>query len=118
LIGDLVRNAIGARHEIRDGLVGILLFDLFDDHGLEVGDAGRGIQHLGGDLSAFAPLRGLVIASELLEHGGARREESRTPLEGAVGVEFGDVQLAQSTVGLAEIEADPPVTTAAATEQG
>ena len=54
---------------------------------------------------AGATPRASLVAAELLEHGRARREQRRAPLEGTIRIELGDVELLQRALGLAEIEA-------------
>jgi hypothetical protein len=97
-------------HSVVVGCLGLglavgFLLDLLDEDRLEVVHARRRVERFGGDQSTTAPAVCLLGTAELLEHRGTRREERGAPLEGAVGVEFGDVQLAQRTVGLAEVEA-------------
>ena len=63
------------------------------------------MENLSRHLGATVPFVRLVGASELLEHGCPRREQGRTPLEGPVWIEFGDVEFEQCPFRLAEIEA-------------
>ena len=85
-------------------LVVDLLDDLLDEEDFVVIGAAGVVQCIGGQHCAALPLLGLVVAAELLEHRRARREQRRAPLEGAIGIQLGDVELLQRALGLAEVE--------------
>ncbi len=80
-------------------------FDLFDDDDLAVGNACGGVESIGRDLGSTLPLGSFIGPSEFFEHRRSRGEERRAPLERAVRVGLGDLELLQRTVRLSEIEA-------------
>ena len=84
-------------------VVVVEVFDhaVFDDDLVELAVVPEGG---GGDFSALRPEGGLFGATEVFEHGCPGREESGTPLEGAVGVELGYLEFAERELGLPAIE--------------
>ncbi len=78
------------------------LFDLVDLQHFAISIAGT--DGLFGDLGATLPRGSLLGAPEFLEDGGAGREQAGTPRERAVRVEFGDVELLQGALRLAEVQ--------------